>query len=155
MEKACKRNLFAKAAKRQVRVPEDLPQQVERLALQRCLDQLGLARRAGAVVVGFEKVRSALRSGGVGLLLQAQDAAADGRNKVRALAQAVGPQVPLLAFCGAAELGTAVGREAVVHVGVAPGRFAESMKREIQRLAALRGAADQGTGVERPTEGER
>jgi predicted RNA-binding protein YlxR (DUF448 family)/ribosomal protein L30E len=155
MDKACTRNLFAKAAKRQVRLPEDLPRQVEDLLLKRCLELLGLARRAGAVSAGFEKVRSALRAGEVGLLVQADDAAADGRDKVRALARAVGPKVPLLAFCGAAELGAAVGREAAVHVAVAPGRFAESLTREIQRLAALRGVADRGTGVGRPTEGER
>ncbi len=155
MDKACKRNLFAKAAKRQVRVPEDLPAQVEGLALKRCLETLGLARRAGAVAVGFEKVRSALRAGEVGLLVQADDAAADGRDKVRALARAVGPKVPLVEFCGAAELGAALGREAAVHVGIAPGRFAESLKREVQRLAGLRGAEDQGNGVGRPTEGER
>lgn len=155
MDKACTRNLFAKAAKRQVRVPENLPLQVEQLALKRCLDLLGLARRAGAVAAGFEKVKSALRAGEVGLLVQADDAAVDGLDKVRALARAVGPKVPQVQFCGAAELGAAVGREAAVHVGIAPGRFAESLKREIQRLAGLRGAADQGNGVGRPTEGER
>lgn len=155
MDKACARNLFAKAAKRQVRVPADLPQQVEGLALRRCLDLLGLARRAGAVAAGFEKVKAALRAGEVGLLLQADDAAEDGRDKIRALARAVGSEVTALQFCGAADLGAAVGREAAVHVGVAPGRFAESLKREIQRLAGLRGAADQGNAVGRPTEGER
>ncbi len=155
MDKACARNLFAKAAKRQVRVPADLSQQVESLALRRCLDLLGLARRAGAVVAGFEKVKAALRAGEVGLLLQAADAADDGRDKIQALARAVGPEVTALQFCGAADLGAAVGREAAVHVGVAPGRLAESLKREIQRLASLRGAADQGNAVGRPTEGER
>ena len=155
MEKACARNLFAKAAKKKVRVPADLPQQVERLALRRCLDLLGLARRAGAVSAGFEKVKAALRAGEVGLLLQAADAAADGRQKVQALARAVAPGVPQAQFCGAAELGAAVGRESAVHVAVAPGRFAESLKREVQRLAGLRGAADRGNGVGRPTEGER
>lgn len=151
MDKACARNLFAKAAKRQVRVPDDLPRQVEGLALKRCLDLLGLARRAGAVAAGFEKVKSALRAGEVGLLVQAEDAAADGRDKVRALARAVAADVPLAAFCGAAELGAAVGREAAVHVAVAPGRFAESLEREIRRLAALRGAADQDNGVGAPS----
>src|SRR3546814_9958370 len=84
MVKACARNLFAKAAKRQVRVPEDLAEQVEALALRRCLDLLGLARRAGAVVAGFEKVKAALRAGEVGLLVQAADAADDGRQKIQA-----------------------------------------------------------------------
>ncbi|MGF1630506.1 MAG: RNA-binding protein [Kiloniellaceae bacterium] len=155
MAKACARKLFAKAAKRQVRVPDDLARQVEILALRRCLDLLGLARRAGAVVAGFEKVKAALRGGEVGLLVQAEDAADDGRHKIQALARAVGPQVPHLQFCGAAELGAAVGREAAVHVGIAPGRFAEGLLREVQRLAGLRGAAMQANEVGRPTEGER
>jgi len=155
MAKACARNLFAKAAKRHVRVPDDLPRQVEALALRRCLDLLGLARRAGAVVAGFEKVKAALRGGEVGVLVQADDAADDGRQKIQALARAVGPQVRVLQFCGAADLGAAVGREAAVHVGIAPGRFAEGLTQEVQRLAGLRGVAEQGNGVGRPTEGER
>src|SRR3546814_14806650 len=64
------------------------------------------------LVAGFEKVRAALRAGEVGLLVQAADGADDGRQKIQALARAVGPQVPLLQFCSAAELGAAVGREA-------------------------------------------
>jgi hypothetical protein len=155
MAKACARNLFAKAAKRHVRVPDDLPRQVEALALRRCLDLLGLARRAGAVVAGFEKVKAALRSGEVGVLVQADDAADDGRQKIQALARAVGLQVRVLQFCGAADLGAAVGREAAVHVGIAPGRFAEGLTQEVQRLAGLRGVAEHGNGVGRPAEGER
>lgn len=160
MAKACARNLFAKAAKRHVRVPDDLPRQVEALALRRCLDLLGLARRAGVVVAGFEKVKAALRSGEVGVLVQADDAADDGRQKIQALARAVGAravgsQVRVLQFCGAADLGAAVGREAAVHVGIAPGRFAEGLTQEVQRLAGLRGVAEQGNVVGRPTEGER
>lgn len=160
MAKACARNLFAKAAKRQVRVPENLAAQVELLALRRCLDLLGLARRAGAVAAGFEKVKAALRAGEVGLLIQAADAADDGRQKIRALARAVAPQAPLLQFCSAAELGAAVGREAAVHVSIARGRFAEELLREARRLAGLRGVAQTNeTGHEievgRPTEGER
>ena len=159
MAKACARNLFAKAAKRSVRVPDDLPQQVEDLVSRRCLDLLGLARRAGAVVAGFEKVKAALRAGQVGALVQADDAADDGRHKIQALARAVGagsgPRLPVLQFCGAAQLGAAVGREAAVHVGVAPGRFAEDLTREVQRLAGLRGVREQENGFVRPTEGER
>src|SRR3546814_14474235 len=81
------------------------------------------------LVAGFEKVRAALRAGEVGLLVQAADGADDGRQKIQALARAVGPQVPLLQFCSAAELGAAVGREAAVHVGIAPGRFRSEERR--------------------------
>src|SRR3546814_2214353 len=111
------------------------------------------------LVAGFEKVRAALRAGEVGLLVQAADAADDGRQKIQALARAVGPQVPLLQFCSAAELGAAVGREAAVHVGIARGRFADGLLRAVQRLAGLRGVAQanetvQARRVVRHTEGE-
>ncbi|HIC79521.1 MAG TPA: RNA-binding protein, partial [Kiloniellaceae bacterium] len=128
MEKACKKNLFARAAKRQLRVPSDLVEQVELLALRRCLDQLGLARRAGSVVVGFEKVRAALKADRIGLLLQAEDGAADGTDRLRALAQAVGKGTAVQSFCDAAALGTALGRPAAVHVGVMRGRFAAALR---------------------------
>lgn len=155
MVKACQKNLFARAAKAQVRLPSDLVDQVEQLALRRCLDQLGLARRAGAVVVGFEKVKAALKADRLGLLLQADDAALDGREKLQALARAVGGETTLLQFCDGATLGTALGRDSAVHVGVARGRFATGLKRDVERLAGLRGVEDQGNGVGRPTEGER
>ncbi len=160
MERACKKNLFARAAKRQVRLPSDLAEQVERLALGRCLEQLGLARRAGAVEIGFEKVKSALKADRIGLLLQASDAAADGREKLAGMARAVGGETAILQFCGAAELGAALGREAAVHVGVARGRFAAGLQRDIERLAGLRGVEIHAKEVGpnefgRPTEGER
>ena len=155
MAKACKKNLFARAAKRQVVLPSDLAERVEQLALKRCLDQLGLARRAGAVVLGYEKVKAALKTDRLGLLLQASDAAADGRDKLRALAQAVGDKTAMLQFCDAAALGAALGREAAVHVGVMRGRFAAGLQRDVGRLAGLRGVEDQENEVGRPTEGER
>ena len=155
MAKACKKNLFARAAKRQVRIPSDLAEQVERLAFRRCLEQLGLARRAGAVEIGFEKVKAALKADRIGLLLQAADAAADGRDKLRAVARAVGGETALLQFCDAAELGAALGRDAAVHVGILRGRFAAGLQRDIARLAGLRGAENEENAVARPTEGER
>jgi len=155
MEKACKKNLFARAAKKQVRLPSDLAEQVERLALRRCLEQLGLARRAGAVVIGFEKVKAALKTDRIGLLLQASDGAADGREKLCGLARAVGRETALLQFCDSADLGAALGREAAVHVGVARGRFAAGLQRDIGRLVGLRGVEDHANEVGRPTQGER
>ncbi|MBX9634346.1 MAG: DUF448 domain-containing protein, partial [Magnetospirillum sp.] len=51
---AVTKRLFAKAARRAVVVPQDLADRVEALLLRRCLDVLGLARRAGHAVCGFE-----------------------------------------------------------------------------------------------------
>ena len=80
LERACARNLFAKAAKAPLRVPDDLPTRVEGLLSRRCLELIGLAKRAGQAVSGFQRVASLLASGGVAVLLAAVDTAADGRS---------------------------------------------------------------------------
>ncbi|MEE8505134.1 MAG: RNA-binding protein [Kiloniellales bacterium] len=139
MKKACERNLFAKAAKAPVRVPDDLIGQVDRLMASRCLELLGLARRAGAAVAGYEKAASWLAAGKAGALFQAVDAAEGGRRKLRALARAAGPHVPVIELFTAEELGRALGRGAAVHVAVAPAGILARLTRETARLSALRG----------------
>lgn len=131
---AVAKRLFTKAARRRVAVADDLADRVETLLVRRCLELLGLARRAGEAVAGFEKVRGWLQSGKAGLLLEACDGAPGGRGKVQALA----PGVPVLTLFDSAELGRALGRDSAVHVAVAPGRLAERLLREASRLGGFR-----------------
>ncbi|MEO5335716.1 MAG: RNA-binding protein [Magnetospirillum sp. WYHS-4] len=134
IDTACKKGLFAKAAQASVKIPPGLSDQVEDLLLGRCENLLGLARRAGQLVAGFDKVREALGKGEAGLLVEAADGAADGRAKLESAARGL-PRIEVLR---AAELGRALGREYIVHVAVAPGRLAESLLREAGRLAGIR-----------------
>jgi uncharacterized protein len=131
---AVAKNLFAKAARKSVAVPVDLVDRTTALVAQRCLALIGLARRAGQAVCGFEKVRDALRQERIGVVLAASDGAADGRGKLRALAG----ERPTLALFTVAELSAALGRENVVHAALAPGRLAEQLIAESARLAGLR-----------------
>ncbi len=139
LERACTRNLFARAAKAPLRVPEDLAARVEKLLNRRCLELIGLAKRAGQAVSGYERVASLLASGGVAVLLAAVDTAEDGRRKLRAAArtQVSAPQV--LEMFTAEELGQALGQAARAHVAIAPGGFAERLAMEAARLSGVRG----------------
>ena len=143
VETACKKNLFAKAARRSVRLPDDLANQVEKLMSQRCLNLLGLARRAGEVVAGFEKATACLRRGEGAALLAANDASTAGKNKVNALAPDL---VRLEAFSGD-ELGAALGRASAVHVVLTHGRLAERLTAEISRLIDYRGEIGASSAV--------
>lgn len=131
------RNLFAKAARTKVVFGADLADQVERLLARRCLDLLGLARRAGLAVAGFEKVRGMLRAGKAAVVIAASDGAAGGRAKLRALA----PHLPLIEILSAEELGAAVGSGPLVHAAVAQGRLARRLVAEARRLAGFRAQA--------------
>ena len=141
--KACARNLFARAAKAPLRVPDDLVERVEGLLARRCLELLGLAKRAGEAVSGYELVASLLASGRAVMLLAAVDAAVEGRRKLHALARAEGRDVPVVELFTAEELGRALGHDARVHVAVASGGIAVRLAKDIARLASLRGDARQ------------
>jgi uncharacterized protein len=140
VEGAVAKGLFAKAAGQRVVVPADLAGDIERLLGQRCLALLGLARRAGQLRTGFEKVREDLKAGRVGLLLAASDGAADGRGKLAALAG----EIPVFALFDSAQLSAALGVDGVVHGGVAPGGMAERLRREFERYQGMNanGAAE-------------
>lgn len=132
---ACDKGLFARAARRSVKVPADLAGHLDGIMVRRCLDYLGLARRAGEVVAGFEKVKTRLRNNKGGVLLQAGDGADDGRDKIKALASGMA----LVDVFTAAELGKALGRDNAVHVVMNEGRLAERLLRETGRLMVFRG----------------
>jgi predicted RNA-binding protein YlxR (DUF448 family) len=132
---AIQKRLFARAARRPVTVDPDLPALVERLVERQCLDTIGLARRAGAAVAGFDKVEAMLRKGPVGVLIAAADGAADGRDKLARLAQ----NAPVVALFPAAALAEAMGREGiVVHAAIARGKLAQRLLAASDRLAGLR-----------------
>ncbi len=141
VETACRRKLFAKAARAPVRVPDDLPEQVEALLSRRCRDVLGLAARAGQAVFGHQKVREWLIARKGGLLLEASDGAPGECGKLRALA---GDRA-VVDVLTAEELGAALGRGHFVHGVIAPGRLAERFAREASRLAGFRDHAGSST----------
>jgi hypothetical protein len=150
---AVAKGLFAKAARRRVQAAPDLPDQVESMLARRSLDLIGLARRAGQLVAGFDQVADWLRHGKAAVLLGARDGAADGRRKLRALARGL----PVIEAFDRNELGVAIGRDEVVHVAMAPGGLAKRLLAETARLRGFRPddvggpVFDADVGTEEPT----
>ncbi len=126
VDKALAKNAFARAARRAVTVPGDLAGMLEMLLVRRCIEILGLARRAGQIEAGFDQVRAVLAKSPRGLLIEASDGAQDGRGKLRALAR----QLPVVEVLSGEELGAAFARERFVHILLAPGRLADRLQAE-------------------------
>lgn len=134
LARALARNQFAKAARAPVTAPADLVDQVQGMLLRRCLDLVGLARRAGELVVGFDQVEDWLRRGRCGLVLTASDGSPDGRRRIEALAGGV----PVVDPFDRVELGSAVGRAEAVHAGLARRGLARQLLDELGRLHGFR-----------------
>jgi predicted RNA-binding protein YlxR (DUF448 family) len=133
LEKAVSKGLFARAAKAQVKVPDDLLAQLESGLARRLVDLVALARKSGQAVAGFEKVKDALARGDVKVLLQSSDGSERGKTKLWTPEGA--RYVGLLT---SRELGQAFGRESTVHAAIDAGGLASRVVEEAARLKALR-----------------
>jgi uncharacterized protein len=142
VERALAKRLFARAARRPVTMSDGLADRIEALLVQRCIEAIGLARRAGLAVAGFERVAGAAQVGRVALLLAAVDGAAGGPRKIRAML----PEVSLVRALTAAEIGTAFGREHVVNAALGLGPLCGRLLSDAEKIVGFRAAA----AVERP-----
>jgi predicted RNA-binding protein YlxR (DUF448 family) len=136
---AVEKKLFARAAKANVKAGADLLQRTEKALLARMLGDLGLARRSGSLVMGFDNVLRALDGANPPtLLVEARDGAGDGKRKLYGAAHARGLAPVVVECLTSAELGLALGRENVVHAAVQSGGFKQRLALDAERLGALR-----------------
>ena len=140
VERARLKGRFAKAAGMPVAVDEHLADRVEGLLARRCLEQIGLARRAGAAVAGHGKVRAMLAAGDAGLLLLASDGSPEGVARMRS----AGTGIAVVDLFTGDELGRVFGRDNTVFAAIAKGAFAARLADEAHRLAGFRRGATEG-----------
>ena len=145
VEEATRSRRFARAARAPVTASADLSDRVGAGLAERCLGYLGLARRSGVVVTGFEKVAAALRARRVGVLIAAADAAPASQQRL----QALGGGVSRVDLFSRAELSLALGRENVVHAALSPGRISACFASEAARLGGFRAGPGGAPDVER------
>src|SRR5262249_11833851 len=109
------------------------------LLLKRVQDHLGLARRAGILIAGFQKVEEAFqaRKAKIELLIEASDSGAADRGKLINWARKVGG-VDVVGCLSAAEIGLALGRESVVHAALTSHPLAARIFAEAKRLGGFR-----------------
>lgn len=139
IEDARKKGGFARSLKGPVRVPEDIAAQAERLLVKRCLDSLGLMRRAGALAIGHTQVDAAIRDFPVFSLVEAEDGASDGREKLARLYMGLWKRpAPVAACFSMAELGMALGRDRVIHACLLQERMAQAWAVDMGRLSGFR-----------------
>jgi predicted RNA-binding protein YlxR (DUF448 family) len=153
---AVEKKLFARAAKAPasggarnipVTAASDLPARTEAALVARMVGDLGLARRSGALVLGFDNVLRQLEGPKPPkALIEAFDGSRDGKRKLYAAAHRLGLECAVIETLTSAELGLALGRENVIHAAVQPGGLADRLTFDAERLSGFRS---------RPTEGPR
>jgi predicted RNA-binding protein YlxR (DUF448 family) len=133
LEQAIRKKGFARAAKQPVTIPADLIEKIEQQLRLRPLEWLGFGRKAGELVAGFEKVKSALQSGEAEILLHACDGGNDGRDKLNRYAG----NIQIVNEYTRDELSRFTGRENAVHLVLTPGGIAPKFLKDYERYAGF------------------
>lgn len=147
VEEAIKKNLFSRALKESVTVPDGLADLIDRLMAKAFTGTLGLARKAGQVALGSAKVDGAIRKGEAVLVLHSLDGAEDGIRKLdqarKAVAMNGGPVIPALKLLPGVEMDLALGGGNVIHAAVLRGPAGESLIKKAFQLARYRSLNDE------------
>lgn len=116
---AARKNLFARALKRKVGVPDGLADQVAGLLARDALQMLALANKAGAVITGFDKIAGL--SWPIAMIVQATDGSpAELERLVRhCRGRGAGGAAPeVFRLFTSRELALSIGREHVIHAAL-------------------------------------
>ena len=136
--KAAAPGQFSRAFKKDAALPDDhdadaFADYLANLVEKRALAAIGLARKAGEVVTGFDQVSRSLKGGEIAVLITATDAAEDGANKLRRLAR----DGHAVRGFSSEELSATLGRDGVRHLGLLKGPGAKRFFEEAKRLASI------------------
>lgn len=130
-------------------VPADLADRIADGLGQRALQRLGLEMRAGHLIWGSERLGEWARSGRIHLLLHAADAAADGSARLDQAFRVGGGSMERVLMLPADRLAlsSALGRDNMVHVGIADPGAATRVETDVARWSAfLRTPMRDGSG---------
>ena len=135
---AVARKCFARGLGGKCQVPDGLADMVDGLLASSALGYLSLANKAGLAVTGYEKVLAGISTGRIEVLIAACDGARDGREKLLRKARTQIAEPALAEIFTSAQLGLALGRENVIHAGLAHGALAEKFVAATGKLSAYR-----------------
>jgi predicted RNA-binding protein YlxR (DUF448 family) len=139
LDQAVAKNLFSKAAKANVRAASRLADLVEKQLAQRMLNDLGMAKRSGLLILGFDNVARALQEAAPPpVLIEAADGSSDGKRKLYAVAHARGQKPAIVDCLSNAEMSLALGKENVIHAALKAGALAERLIFDAGRLSGFR-----------------
>ena len=114
LQKALQKKLFHKVSKHNLKIAEDFMNTVENLIKHQTMESLNLARKSGALITGFEKVKEAIKKGNVAFIIEAKDAALDGKEKVVLFAK----NIEIFNLFSIDELDKALNKVNTVHIAI-------------------------------------
>lgn len=129
LESLVEKSPLNKILHKNVRIDENLPQIVEKILANRGLEAINLARKAGDLILGFEKIKEMITKGKAAFVIEAADAGADGRQKMAEMAR----ELEQFILYDVDTFDKALGRENTVYLAVAKSKISPMVRTALNR----------------------
>ncbi len=145
VDQAVKKQLFARALKKNVKALPELGAQVDHLLVTQLTGMMNMARKAGQFLSGMTKVENAVRSGQALAVFHATDAAEDGVRKISQARKAwmlmtdEPEEIPAFRLVSFEEMQALMGDNAFIHAVALAGQAGEGVVKRAKLLETYRG----------------
>ena len=129
LKKALEKQLFAKSLRAGLKISDDLVEQTKRLLCQKALSWMNLARKAGVLVTGFEKVKASLLKHKAAFLIEASDASEDVCKKL----DVASGDIEVFKVYDSSDLSAALKTENTVYIAVLKSDIASKVYENMKR----------------------
>lgn len=126
---ALEKKLFHKVSRHCLKISENFMENVEILLKQKALNSLNIARKSGALLTGFEKLKEAIKKDKVDFIVEASDAGHDGKEKVALLAKTI----EIFNLFSIDELDRTLNKENTVYVAILKGNTSRMVYDNIKK----------------------
>lgn len=134
LQKALAKNLFVKSIHQNLKISSDFLEIVENLLYRKGLDAINLARKTGALLTGFEKVKEQIVKNKVAFLIEAVDAGQDGAEKMAAISK----DLEVFKLYKTEDLDVALNKVNTVHIAVLKSEIAAMVYENLKKYQAFR-----------------
>lgn len=129
LQKALEKRMFAKSVHKGLKISNDLEKQTEHLLYRKGLDWVNLARKAGALAAGFEKVKANILKHKVAFVIEGADASDDISQKI----ETADNQVEVFKVYNSEDLSAAIKTENTVYIAILKSDIAAKVYENIKR----------------------
>jgi predicted RNA-binding protein YlxR (DUF448 family) len=114
LQKAIEKKIFNKVTRHNLKVNDDFIDIVDNLIKTKALNSISMAKKAGALVAGFEKVKEEIKKNNVEFIIDASNAGKDGKEKIAFLAKTI----EIFNLFSIDELDMILNKENTVHIAI-------------------------------------
>ena len=133
LTEAIVKGAFSKALKIKTKADSDLIEQVEHLLRKQALDAVSLAKKAGVLVFGLDKVLETIKKNKASFLLEASDSGQDGRKKAEAAAK----DIKIFKIFKSEELDKELAKESTVYLAFCKSKMADMVEEAFKKLTSF------------------